>query len=241
MYRENNIDFRIASADAIGKFKTTQAHSFLQVCRKEFDFDLSSREVVLLSYDRFSSWLMQMEKAFLREEQKMPSKKLRDLAVSTFADELFKIEGICMENDRVFSGAVVEFLKVIHSYAIPIMCDGVDRALDASSPRAFANLATLVSDYLQHVLISMHEFNNNIVLKKEPFLCVARFCLVQRSVKTSCSLISLRTRAAYFRKKIHNSECVFTMKNYSDMDLSGEALTTLAEMGILSKSEEATA
>lgn len=237
MYQQNNIEFRIASADAIGKFKTTQAHSFIQVCRREFEFDISSREVVLLSYDRFSSWLMKLEKLFLREEEKKkPTKALFDLVMSTFTDELRQIEGTCVENPAIFSTGVVEFLKVIHSYAPILMRSGVEVAFVENPSRAFAKLAEALSDYLQHVLISMHEFNNNMVLMKEPFICVAPFCLMQRKAKKNCELISLRTRASFFRKKIGN-DCLFVLKNYCEEDVFDEAVETLASMGIFARSE----
>lgn len=238
MYQQNNIEFRIASADAIGKFKTTQAHSFIQVCRREFEFDIMAREVVLLSYDRFSSWLLKLEKLFLREEEKRkPSKALQDLVMSTFADELRQIEGTCIENPTIFSTGLVEFLKVIHSYAPVLMKSGFDVAFAENPSRAFAKLTEYLSDYLQHVLISMHEFNNNLVLVKEPFICVAPFCLMQRETKTNCDLISLRTRASYFRKKIDGSEVLFVLKNYCEEDMFDEASVALASMGIFARSE----
>ena len=238
MYQQNNIEFRIASAGAIGKFKTTQAHSFIQVCRREFEFDISSREVVLLSFDRFSSWLVKLEKLFLREEEKKkPSKALNDLVMATFIDELRQIEGTCAENPTIFSAGVVEFLKIINSYAPVLMKSGVDMAFNENPSRAFAALADCLSDYLQHVLISMHEFNNNLVLMKEPFICVAPFCLTQRKSKKNCDLISLRTRAAYFRKKIHGSDLLFVLKNYCEEDLFDEAVETLSSMGIFARSE----
>lgn len=236
MYQENNIEFRIASADAISKFKATQAHSFLQVCRKEFEFDISAREVVLLSYDRFSTWVMKMEKIFLREERRKPSKALHDLVMTTFTEELRQIESVCIENPSIFSQGVVDFLKVIHSYAPVLMKTGIDSAMDGTPARAFSQIAGFVSDYLQHVLISMHEFNNNLVLGKEPFVCIAPFCLMQRKMNKKCELISLRTRAAFFRKKI-DSDAVFTLKNYTEDNLSEESISALAALGIFAKDE----
>lgn len=238
MYQQNNIEFRIASAGAIGKFKTTQAHSFIQVSRREFEFDISSREVVLLSFERFSSWLVKLEKLFLREEEKRkPSKALQDLVLTTFTDELRQIEGTCLENPMVFSNGVVEFLKIIHTYAPVLMKSGLDMAFAENPSRAFAALTDCLSDYLQHVLISMHEFNNNLVLLKEPFICVAPFCLMQRKTKKNCDLISLRTRAAFFRKKIQGDEVLFILKNYCEEDMFDEAAITLAGLGIFARSE----
>jgi len=64
-YQRNNITFRIASADAIGKFKSTQAHSFVQLARKELNFDEAAKETVLLEYDRLSQWIFRVERICL--------------------------------------------------------------------------------------------------------------------------------------------------------------------------------
>jgi hypothetical protein len=239
MYRENNIEFRIASADAIGRFKLTQANSFLQVCRKEFDFDISAREIVLLSYDTLYGWLMQMEKVFLREEQRTPSSRLREHVISSFKEQLAFIESTCSQHPNIFTPSVVEFIKVIHSYAPHLMKIGVNNSfIDTPSARAFTRLASLLSDYLQHVLICMHEFNNNIVLEKEPFVCVNDFCMMQRINDTDSVLTSLQSRATYFRMKVHDRSKVFLLKNYTKHDLRQPAVEMLADIGIFAKSEQ---
>jgi len=214
-----------------------QAHSFLQVCRKEFEFDLACREIVLLSYDKLSVWIQLMEKQFLREDGHPASETLRKHAISSFTDVLRVIEGTCIENPEVFGHQAVEFLKMIHSYAPTLMAEGLTSVLDAPSARAFSRLVDLTSDYLQHVLISMHEYNNNILLHKSPFICIANFCLLQRMTDgKKCKLISLRTRAAYFRKKLAQ-DCEFILKNYTNEDLSDESIELLNEMGIFAKGE----
>jgi hypothetical protein len=87
MYRQNNVDFRIVSATAISSFKATQAHSFLQITRKEFEFSLCTREVVLLSYERISQLLLQLERDFINEEQARPSQMLMSNVFKAFSDE----------------------------------------------------------------------------------------------------------------------------------------------------------
>lgn len=232
MYQQNNIEFRIASADATSKFKATQAHSFLQVCRREFQFDISAREVVLLSYDRFSGWLLKLERSFVTEHGRSLSPRMVRLAYDLFAEELNKIEEICMENPAIFKTDVCELLKVIHSYAKEVVAYAITKAQSISVPSAFVMLSEIISDYLQHVLIAMHEFNNNIVLKKTPFIGVHHFSLLSKP-----HFISMLTRAQFYSTRLTNS-AEFTVKNYTHEDISNELVRALSEIGITAKTEE---
>ena len=213
MYRENNINFRIASACAISDFKSAQAHAFLQVCRKEFDFNLSSREVVLLSYDRLSKWIMNLEKDFVMEEGVDLPTTLQQSTLLSIMSEFEKIESICMDNQHVFTPQIIfeELGKVMRN----------------NPARAFVAVANLLSEYLQHVLISMHEFNNNVILGKDPFICISPFCLP----KTSAKFVALQTRAAYF-KSVTQEDCDFLLKNYTSVDVTEQTINTLSSMGI---------
>jgi hypothetical protein len=232
-YKTNNIEFRIASADAIGKFKTTQAHSFLQVCRREFDFDICSREVVLLSYERFSQWLMDTEKEFLIEERKMPSSDLIETVVSSFVEVLEGIEKVTEENPKIFPLQLVKYLKMIHAYSTKIMKVALPTAMKKTSAKSFGQVTLLASEYLQHLLIAMHEYNNNLLLKREPFICVSDFSKISYS---TFPFISLRTRAEFFREQ--EGLKTFVLKNYSSDDmLAAEVATTLAGLGIGTRNE----
>lgn len=227
MYRENNINFRIASACAISDFKSAQAHAFLQVCRKEFDFNLSSREVVLLSYDRLSKWIMNLEKDFVMEEGVDLPTTLQQSTLLSIMSEFEKIESICMDNQHVFTPQIIQFLKIIHSYSQPIIFEELGKAMKNNPARAFVAVANLLSEYLQHVLISMHEFNNNVILGKDPFICISPFCLP----KTSAKFVALQTRAAYF-KSVTQEDCDFLLKNYTSVDVTEQTINTLSSMGI---------
>lgn len=232
MYRENNINFRIASACAISDFKAAQAHAFLQVCRKEFDFGLSSREVVLLSYDRMSKWLMNLEKDFVMEEGLDLPTITQKATLLSMMSEFESIEQICLDNPYVFTTDILQFLKIIHSYSQPIIFEELGKAMKNNPSRAFVACANLLSEYLQHVLISMHEFNNNVVLKRDPFICISPFCLP----KTSSKFIALQTRAAYFKSVLHK-DCDFLLKNYTSVDLQEQTISALASMGINAHNE----
>lgn len=232
-YRENNIEFRIASAAAIGKFKINQAHTFLQVCRKEFEFDVASREAVLLSYDRLSNWLLQVERMFLYEEKKSPTAELISDIHASFKDVLAAIELTCREHEKIFNSEITDFLAEIHSYAIVDMESIFDAKITNScSSKAFTALAEVANDYLQHVLLAMHEFNNNVRLRGEPFLCIGDYSLLPKLPGFN----SILRRADFFRKCL-GQDIVFVIKNFTTEDLSHPVIMALWNLGVGAVSE----
>jgi hypothetical protein len=88
-------------------------------------------------------------------------------------------------------GDVPELLDVIQDYTQHIMANVIVTAMNAPSAKAFTNITQLFSEFLQHILISMHEYNNNVVRRRTPFICVSRFSLLSKSPR----FISLSSRA----------------------------------------------
>ena len=230
MYRQNNVEFRITSATAISSFKATQAHSFQQITRREFNFSLSTREVVLLSYERFSQLLLQLERDFINEELPRPSQHLIRHVHQSFTEEFDGVLKVTRMYPDIFTD-IPEFLEVINYYTQHIMSNALITAMNAPSPKAFANITELFSDFLQHILISMHEYNNNLVQRKDPFICVSRFSLMCNAPR----FISLASRAKFFRERLGNES--FCLKNYTQEDLGDEVTEALAEHGIVALCE----
>ena len=179
-YQRNNIVFRIASANAISKFKATQAHSFLQLARKELNFNDAAREVVLLEYDRFSHWIFRLERICQSAGEVMMAQGLRDATVDSFDDELRVVENVLHAHPGVFSTEVIRFTKMIHSYALSMINEKFTIDEDTHIDETFAMMVQEVSNYLQHLLIVMHEFDNNIIKRNvPPFISADDFCIEQ--------------------------------------------------------------
>jgi hypothetical protein len=232
LYRPNNIEFRVASAAAIGEFKTAQAHTFLQVCRREFEFGLSAKEVVLLSYDRFSHWLFDIERDFLDASHKQTSQALIDKLVSLFHGELQVIEQICADNPEIFSKSIQEYVKCIHGYAAEDMQLVISQVADNKPSKAFIAVSECLTDYLQHLLLAMHEYNNNLVLRNAPFLCIGRYSLLPKKDGYS----SITERAAFFREVLGPHQ-TFIIKNFTDEALEESVISALEKSGIIAHAE----
>ena len=211
-YQRNNIIFRIASSDAISKFKHTQAHAFVQLARPEFSFDVSAREVVLLEYDRISQWLYRIERILQSVgEGEMPI-QLRTAVMESFREEINVIETVLETHPEVFDAPVVEFAKLIHVYTFFLMEDQMACMMDDTIDRAFVELADLVSEYLQHLLICLHEYNSNCILRSAtPFVSIGDFCLCIK--KANRRFLPIIKRIQFFKKMGCGDTYVF--KNYS--------------------------
>lgn len=221
-YQKNNILFRIASADALGKFKSAQANAFLQLVRKELSFNQSARETVLLEYDRLSQWLLRLEKVYLLHNQKNVSLSLRNETYETFVGELSSIEFTMSEHTDVFCAEVSEYIHLVHSYAKKIMHHLLQGCFNVATPDAFAKVVGTATLYLEHVLLSMHEFNNNSLRKsKQPFLTISDFCNSEIFLGSATSQCHIK--AEFFARFLRKSDSTFILKNFcnnSQIDFS---------------------
>lgn len=227
-YRENNIIFRIASANAISKFKEVQAHSFLQVCRKEFDFDQRAREVLLLSYDRFSAWVLSTERAFLMLDDRVITEQFCMELLSSIREQFDSILETTTTHQDIFDAQVSEFLEIIFAYSLKVFAKEIGCYPGMQITAAFADIVHLTSDFLQHILVAVHEFNNNCVKKQLGFLCITDFGKLGAELG-SCSPIT--ERAVFFRS--YCSKQQFTIKNYTnDENIVNLASENLHGVGI---------
>lgn len=214
-YRENNIVFRIASADALSRFKKVQAHSFIQITRKDIEFGRAAREVLLLSYDRFSNWLYRMERSFLMAHHGPMSEDLKRTAFMTLIDEFNTIEEVCERHAQIFDDRIRKFIRIIHHYSSVSIQLQFNKAFELDQDKAYAKMVDVVSSYLQHLLIAMHEYNNNLLRGKNPFICISEFSLL-----ASVEPAMVVQRAKFFVEEL-GADISFEVKNFTEhLDVS---------------------
>lgn len=230
-YQRNNIIFRIASSDAISKFKSTQAHAFLQLSRSDIAFDISAKEVVLLEYDRISQWLYRIERILLSSEAHDIARQLKQAIIESFREEMLTIENVIESHREVFTKEVMEFTRLIHAYSFGSLTEKIEQSMDSKSiERAFTDLAALMTNYLQHLLVCMHEYNNNMITQRcTPFLSFSDACV--KIEPADKMLFPLVKRGNYFKTKMLAKSFVF--KDYSsEVFPFDEAHKALAPLGI---------
>jgi hypothetical protein len=225
-YLQNNIIFRIASADAQSKFKAAQAHSFIQVCRSEFEFNEAAREVLLLSYDRISTWVLRVERSFLSLGSTPINGDFKARIIGDLA-ELFKsTEEVLLDHTSVFDAQLTDYVRMVHRYSGLILRNSLTRELSADVCKAYPNMLVVLTKYLQHLLLALHEYNNNIIRKRPAFICVADFSLLTDDVALKYS--SMISRACYFNDNFGLN--TFTIKNYTVDDIEDDVINMLHDL-----------
>lgn len=227
-YQKNNIIFRIASAEAISNFKAAQAASFLQLARKELGFDTSAKEIILLEFDRFSHWALKIEKTCLGAGGKVLDDRLIMMISEYFTDEFSTIESVTSIHKDVFSEDARAFSKIVHAYSREIVLKQLVTLKNHRIDSGFVQIIKCISDYLTHLLLSFHEFNNNIISKVDnPFICGANFC----AEGSEYLFIPETNRINFFIE--HNVGQSYVFKNYSDQLLFGPAVDHFDQLGII--------
>ena len=232
-YLQNNIIFRIASADAISKFKAAQAHALIQISRREFEFDHEAREVLLLSYDRVSTWVLRIERAFLAQNGDAIGDDFKGRVISDLSELFQSIEDVFQNHTNVFSEQIAAFVKFIHGYSFPILQDLLSQELRDDINKSFERMLEVLTKYLQHLLIALHEYNNNVILRRPAFICSSGFSLGVKNEKLRLS--PLLNRARYFDGifGINN----FIIKNYTDKTIEDDVAAALGRLGVTAKVE----
>lgn len=227
-YHRNNIAFRISSADAISKFKSAQMHAFFQLVRKDIGFNDSAKEAVLLEFDRFSDWIFRAERICVAMDSKFSEQILKSFH-SSVLDEQVTIESVMQRYSNVFSMNVVKFTKLIHQYSNPILLDRIMQLDNQDIDAGFVKLVSIMGDYLQHFLVCMHEFNNNLIIKKSaPFLSVADFC-ISIDYESMCEFPCAK-RAQFFME--NGVGDTYVLKNYSNTDVFQKLKDALVDKNI---------
>jgi hypothetical protein len=231
-FQRNNIVFRIASADAISKFKAIQAHSFVQLMRKDLGFDSTAREALLLEYDRFSQWIFRMERICLTTGNTSEPRKLCAALLESFYEETSVVESVMENFSDIFTDEVYKFSKLLHRNVATVIEQRFMENAGQSVENIYTNVVNTVSGYLQYVLVSLHEFNNNVITKNEiPFLSVCDFCLSSVGREDRASIYSLvALRAKFFMDFGTSNE--FVVKNYTDHEVFDEMTVFFRNMDI---------
>ena len=234
-YQQNNILFRTVSAAAISKFKAVQAHSLGQLSRKELEFDSSAKEVVLLSFDRFSQWVYRVERICLASvSTDQENTVLLSTLSASFADEQMLTQMVIESHSEIFSQKIAKYVLNIHANSALVIDQYFRTLTQKKIDVIYADIVDIVISYLQHILIAMHEYNNNIVTRKEkPFISMADFRV--NNDTDSLRLQQCLQRLKFFQEEFKTDEYVFKYYGTNiDEALSafGELKDAAGEIGI---------
>lgn len=212
-YQKNNISFRIVSSEAIARLKSNQASALKQMLRNELNFDSGAKECVLLFFHQFSAWTLDLEKICLRVPHGQSLNALNDAIVDSFGREMKFILNTMKKYPDVFSKTLHDYVEMVQAYSLKIFLKHFEKYLQGNAVLAFSRICDFVSIFLQHMLVALHEFSNNIVCKKEaPFLSTTNFSI--HPVNAEYIYVPCTERAKFFVDQGCGSS--FVLKNYTD-------------------------
>lgn len=211
-FTQNNIDFRIVSSNAIASFKASQAFDFNEVVKNKKNFNPAAREVLLLLYDYWFRFLMRTEKLFLFLDENEPPQILIPQLIGNAKYLMEEVEDVLLSHEDLFDNDLVGFVKNYHSFTFKIIQFFITEHLEEGKTvyRAYPFLVQLISMYLQLMLFSLYEFDNNIIQRHEPFLSYTLVC--EKVIEAGVCVNPLVERAKFYFDKFKITN--FVVKNY---------------------------
>lgn len=227
----NSIEFRIVSSKAMEKFKNVQSFQLNQLVNGNFYFQQDRREILLLKYDMWSRWLVEIENLFieLHETSDAVRQKDIDVVIALAEKTAEKYEAIIRyENDKHFHDEFANIWINVHSAAFKFLVEQI-RALHGSYEHVFTNIVDLICEALQYTLAEIHELNEIFKNPKaeEIFLVTTSFC--KRYYKTTKTCL-IAYRAREYKKYFPFTNVWF--KNYTDDKLPVSLIDGIEEIGL---------
>lgn len=227
----NSIEFRIVSSKAIEKFKNIQSFQLNQLVNGKFYFAQDRREILLLKYDMWSRWLIEVENLFieLHETNDRIRQKDIDVIIALAEKTAEKYTSIIKdEHSGHFEAKFADVWLESHDVAFKYLLEDI-RKLQGSYERAFREIVDLLSEILQYTLTEIHELNE---MFKNPeaksiFLIASDFCIRFFSETGSCLLAK---RCSVYQKYF-NFDAVW-FKNYTDHTLPAEVINQVESCGV---------
>lgn len=153
------------------------------------------------------------------------SEELKQTAFTTLIDELNTIEEVCERHPQIFDETIRKYIRLIHHYSATSIKNQFTDAFTLDQDKAYARMTDIVSNYLQHLLIAMHEFNNNVLRGKDAFICISEF-----SIQSRVEPPTVVQRAKFFCELL--GDLTFEVKNFTEqLDIS-DCVQLLNDAGV---------
>lgn len=227
----NSIEFRIISSKAMEKFKNVQSFQLNQLVNGNFYFQQDRREILLLKYDMWSRWLVEVENLFIEMHETSDSVRQKDInIVLALAEKTAeKYEQIITEDHPGhFHDEFANVWLEVHAVAFKYVVEEI-RRMTGSYETVFSKIVDLICEGLQYTLTEIHELNE---MFKHPdaneiFLVATPFCKKYNRSTGDC-LIANRTKV--YQKYFEFKKVWF--KNYTDDKLPLGLIQSVENLGL---------
>lgn len=219
-YASNNIQFRIISAHAISQFKADQAFDFNELVNNPvYKFSNKNREILLLAYDKFFNFIMQLEKMFVRHstQNNINENTLKEV-ISAYDECIIDIESTMRDHMDFFDETSTQIIKSTHKRFTNFTRDIILSMVNNSILIAFPTILNAISDMLNSLLCQIHEVDfllNNTSENKLPFLSFSQACYDMSILGIDILLERVKIYKKYFP---HQKQ--YTIKNYTSYTIN---------------------
>lgn len=227
----NSIEFRIVSSKAMEKFKNVQSFQLNQLVNGNFYFPQDRREILLLKYDMWSRWLVEVENFFIEQHEVSDTVRAKDIDIILALAEKTaeKYEAIITtEHQGHFNKEFSVMWIESHGTAFEFLVDEI-KGLNGTYEKVFTQIVDLICEALQYTLTEIHELNE---IFKHPesdsiFLVATDFCKRYHKNKKSCLIAH---RAAIYKKHFPFTKVWF--KNFTDEKLPEGLIESVESIGV---------
>lgn len=214
-YVSNNIEFRIVSSNAICQFKADQAFDFNELVRNPVcSIFHKNREILLLAYDTFFGYILQLEKCFVKHnKENMITEELLVEILSLYDECIIRINSTLVDHESFFDQQSVEILKSTHKRFIFYARQKITSVVNTSIMIAFPTIVHTLSNVLNDLLFEIHEVDFLLYGDKSlstPFISFSQICYDMYNNNIDV----LSERLSIYQKYFPQCKS-YTIKNYT--------------------------
>lgn len=251
-FHNNSINFRILSSKALEKFKNVQSFQLNQLKNGKFYFSRDRREILLLKYDMWSRWIIEIENLCIEMigNEEVGEIKSKDIELITLlakkTEDKYKTV-ILKENKEKFDQEFTKIWLEVHNSAFLYMLDEINMLKGLTYTEMFIKLVDILIEIMQYTLIELHELDSIFCkLKSDCNTCNHRFLcprnktddlgifIVITPFTKKCfdnsKLCLVSERIKTYQKYFEFNEIYF--KNYTDEKLSISLIENIEKFNI---------
>jgi len=231
-FYNNNIDFRIASSQALEKFKNVQSFQLNQLQNGKFFFPQEVREILLLKFDMWSRFLTEIENFFVELDNSHHDVEPNEIdfiiSLANITNDKYKSIMTTAPTKEYFDEEFSNIWLEMHEDMFQLMLLEIGE-MSGNHKVAFACLSDILCRVMQYTLIELHELNELMQSsnKNETFLVVTQLC----SHFLQNTGVCLLSRRAQVYKKYFNISKIW-LKNYTDSPITRLLINQLTGLGL---------
>ena len=238
----NNITLRILGSLCIGKYKESQAFALGELTNTSIHtFSQTSREILLLKYDIWFRWLVEVEDVLRRRRTKLPedrddSARIAEVIMQISDTLEAEYTSILRSYSETFDPKYVEIWLRVHSYLYKYLRARILALTDKDVHAFMVTITDLLILVMDNTLFELHEIDN-LFNGGDAFISYDDICeeYCFGGVISPCILTE---RLKVYKEAFPNISKTLTIKDYSakntmitDRGKAKKVLHAISELG----------